>query len=247
MPKTVSTITLSYSSIIRIIVVLAVVFLIYFIRDALALLFVAVIFSAAVDPWVDWLQQYKFPRAASILMIYIVLLAIFSLVIVLIIPPITEQIGQIINNFPGYYEKISMGVHSLQDRVASENSQIANDSIINALENLSTTLAQTTRSIFVTITSIFGGLFSLLMVLVMTFYVTVEENALKKFVKIITKPKYRSYIMNLMERMQLKIGLWLRGQLLLSLSTGCIDFIRGYNIYCNKYETERINYTLWFL
>ncbi len=234
MPKATSTINLSYTSIIRVIVVLAIVALIYIIWDALALLFVAIIFSAAVDPWVDWLQQYKFPRAASILMIYIILLAIFSLVIVLMIPPITEQIGQIINNFPGYYEKISMGVHSLQDRVASENSQIANDSIVNALENLSTTLAQTTRSIFVTITSIFGGLFSLLMVLVMTFYVTVEEDALKKFVKIITKPKYRSYIMNLIDRMQLKIGLWLRGQLMLSLVVGILTYI-GLSILGVKY------------
>jgi len=234
MPKTVSTMTLSYTSIIRVIVVLAVVGLVYLIRDALALLFVAIIFSAAVDPWVDWLQKYKFPRAASILMIYIILLAIFSLVIVLMIPPITEQIGQMVSNFPGYYEKISIGVHSLQDKVISDNSQLANDSIVGALENLSNSLAQTTKSIFVTITSIFGGLFSLLIVLVITFYITVEEDALKKFIKIITKPKYRSYVMNLIERMQLKIGLWLRGQLLLSVVVGVLTYI-GLSILGVKY------------
>ena len=63
-------INISYTSIIRVLVVFVAVFFIYLIRDALALLFVSIIFAAAVDPWVDWLQKRKFPRAVSILMIY---------------------------------------------------------------------------------------------------------------------------------------------------------------------------------
>ena len=62
--------TISYLSIIRVLIVFLVVFFIYLIRDALALLFVSIIFAAAIDPLVDWLQKRKIPRAASILMIY---------------------------------------------------------------------------------------------------------------------------------------------------------------------------------
>jgi predicted PurR-regulated permease PerM len=224
MPKSAQTVTISYTSIIRVLVVFLAVFFVYLIRDALALLFVAVIFAAAVDPWVDWLQKKRIPRAISILLIYVILLAVFSLVIIMMIPPITEEIGQIVTNFPSYYEKISVGVHSLQDRAVSSNVEVGNDSIVTALESLSLTLAQTTKSIFVTITSIFGGLFSLLIVLVITFYLTVEEDALKKFIKLIVPSKHRSYTMNLIERMQLKIGMWLRGQLLLSLIVGILTY-----------------------
>lgn len=226
--------TISYTSIIRVLIVFVAVFFIYLIRDALALLFVAIIFAAAVDPWVDWLQKFKFPRAVSILMIYAVLLAIFSLVVIMMIPPITEQIGQIIINVPAYYEKISIGVHNLQDQTVSDATLSGNDSIVSALETLSLTLAQTTKSIFVTITSIFGGLFSLLIVLVITFYLTVEEQALKKFVKFVMPLKHRTYTMDLIERMQVKIGLWLRGQLLLSLIVGIMTYI-GLSILGVKY------------
>jgi len=217
-------ITLSYNSIFRVVWVLVLLFFVYIIRDALALLFVSIIFAAAVDPWVDWLQIKKIPRAVSVLFIYLVLLAVLSLVIVMMIPPITEQIGQLVSSFPQYYEKISIGINSLKDQASDSATAIGNNSIVTALQSLTQTLAQTTKSIFVTITGIFGGFMSLLVVLVMTFYLVVEENALKKFVKFVTPYKYRSYTMSLIERMELKIGLWLRGQLVLCLVVGILVY-----------------------
>ena len=226
MPRTSTpALNISYTSIIRVVLVLLAAFFIYLIRDALALLFISFIFAAAVDPWVDWFQKRKIPRAVSILMIYIILLAIFSLVIVMMIPPITEQIGQIVSNFPAYYERISTGIHSLQDKTMNSGAQVGSDSIVSTLRSLSLTLAQTTKSIFVTITSIFGGLFSLLVVLVITFYLTVEEDALKRFIKFVVPFRHGSYTMDLIERMQIKIGLWLRGQILLSFIVGILTYI----------------------
>jgi len=225
MPRTKAITELTYSSIIKVAVVVLAATFIYIIRDTLALLFVAIIFAAAIDPWIDWLQKYKIPRGVSVLMIYLVLLAIFSLVLVMMIPPVTEQVGQIARSIPAYYEKISIGIHSLQDKTIEGSQEVGNDSIISTLESLSLTLAQTTKSVFVTITNIFGGLFSLLVVLVITFYITVEEDALKKFVKFLTPAKSRSYVMNLIDRMELKIGLWLRGQLLLCLFVGALVYI----------------------
>jgi len=212
-------------SVIRVIIVLLVLYFLYIIRDVIALLFVSIIFASAIGPWVDWLHKYKFPRGLSVIMIYLVLLSLFSLVVIMMVPPITEEVGQIISNIPSYYEKISIGVHSLQSRATACYVQIANDSIVNALEKLSSSLAQTTKSIFVTITSIFGGIFSLFIVLVVTFYIVVEEDGMKRFVRILTPKRYRSYAMDLIDRMQVKIGLWLRGQMLLSLFVGFFVYL----------------------
>lgn len=234
MPISSKSINLSYASIFRVVLVSLGLLIAYLIRDALALLFIAVIFAAAVDPLVDWLQKRRLPRAVSILMIYVVLIAIFSLVIVMMIPPVTEQIGQIISHFPAYYEKVSLGIHSLQEKAVTGQVAVGNDSLINALESLSLTLAQTTKSIFVTITSIFGGLMSLLIVLVITFYLTVEEHALKKFIEFLLPGKHREYAMDLIERMQYKVGMWLRGQLLLSVIVGALTYI-GLSILGVKY------------
>jgi len=213
-----------YKSIMRIVWVLFLLFFVYLIRDILALLFVSIIFAAAIDPWVNWLQKYKVPRSVSILVIYIVLLAIFSLVVIMLVPAMTEQIIQMINNVPDYYEKISLGIHTLQQRTGEGLTTVSSDSVVSTLQTLSSTLAQATKSIFVTVTSIFGGILSLFVVLVITFYITVEESGMKRFLKHLIPVKHRDYTMDLVGRMEMKVGLWLRGQLLLCFIVGVMVY-----------------------
>ncbi|HRY63297.1 MAG TPA: AI-2E family transporter [Patescibacteria group bacterium] len=215
---------ISYKSITRVVWVLLVLFFVYLIRDILALLFVSIIFAAAIDPWVDWLKKYKIPRAVSILVIYVVLIAVFSLIIIMLVPAMTEQIIQMVNNIPDYYEKISVGIHTLQQKTGEGLTTVSSDSVVSTLQTLSSTLAQATKSIFVTVTSIFGGILSLFVVLVMTFYITVEEDGLKKFLKYLVPVKQRDYVMDLVERMEKKVGLWLRGQLLLCFIVGIMVY-----------------------
>ncbi len=221
MPNTETTI--SYTSILRVLIIALAAFVVYLIRDVLAMLFVAIIFSAAVDPTVDWLQKRKIPRSVSVLLIYAILLLITTLVILAMIPPLTEQIGQLIEGLPRYMDKISTGINTLRDQTAG--SGVAGNSFTAALESLSNNLAEATKSVFVTITGVFGGLFSLLTVLIITFYLVVQENALKDFFRFIMPPKHRTYTMKLIERMQSRIGLWLRGQLLLSLIVGALVYV----------------------
>ena len=57
---------------------------------------------------------------------------------------------------------------------------------------------------------------------------------MKKVVWSIAPPKYQMYIMGLINRMQQKIGLWLRGQLILSLIIFFLTFI-GLSILGVKY------------
>ncbi|NMC51904.1 AI-2E family transporter [Candidatus Kuenenbacteria bacterium] len=215
---------LSYRSIMRVVVVFLALFFIYLVRDVLALLFVSVIFAAAIDPWVDWFKKRKVPRAISILFIYVLLIGVFSLIVVMLVPAMAEQIVQIVNNIPDYYEKISVGIHTLRERAGDSAAAVSSDSVVSTLQTLSTTLAQATKSIFVTVTSIFGGILSLFVVLVMTFYISVEEDGLKKFLKYLVPGKQRHYVMDLVDRMQMKVGLWLRGQLLLCFVVGILVY-----------------------
>lgn len=213
------TVTLSYSSIIKVVVVLLTLFILYVIREVVALLFVAIVLSAALDPWVDWLQKYKIPRSVSILIIYIIMIGTLSLVIAMMVPPISEQIGQLAKNLPIYYERLALGVSQITDGGELR------PSLPEALQGLSASLGEATKSIFSTITGIFGGLISFIAVLVIVFYMTVEEKILKKFIHFLTPPKYQDYMAGLINRMQKKMGLWLRGQLALCLIIGIMTYI----------------------
>ncbi len=214
-------ITLTYSTIFRVVFVLFGLFIVYLIREIVALLFISVVLASAFDPWVDWLAKYKIPRGVSILSIYVILFAIVALVIVLLIPPISQQIIQIANNFPYYYHKIMEAFASIQ----GINQGGMSSELPSSIETIGATLAQATKSLFSTITSIFGGLISFLAVLVMVFYMTVEEASLKRFVVALTPKNYHDYAIKLIVMVQTKIGLWLRGQLSLCLIIGILTFI----------------------
>jgi len=206
---------LSYASIIRIIFVLLILAFLYIIREVVALVFVAVVLSAALDPFVDYFQKHKIPRSVSILVIYLIVFAVFSLVIVLLVPPVSEQIGQLAKSLPDFYERVLVGLHSGD----------TNTSLPDALGSISDALTQTTKGVFSTLTGIFGGFFSFLSVLVMVFYLVVEEHGLKYFIRFITPDSYRSYVMNLVDRIQDKMGYWVRGQLTLMLIIAIMTYL----------------------
>jgi len=221
--------SISYTSIFRVILVLVIVFALYLIRDVIALLFISVVLSAALYPWVDSMQKYKIPRAISILIIYVILIGVLSMIVILMMPIIAEQIGQLAKNLPFYYEKFAFGVSQFSGGQTDVSSTLP-----KALQTLSTSLGGTTKSIFSTISGIFGGLISFFAVLVIVFYITLEENLLKKFIYFFTPKKDKKYVSNLIDRMQMKIGLWMRGQLSLCLIIGIMTWI-GLTILGVKY------------
>lgn len=209
-PKDSVTVHISSMSIIKVLSVFLLLTFIYLVWDIVVLLFVSLLFAASLSPAIDWLEDKRVPRAGGILFIYVTALLLLSMVVVLIVPPIAEQVQQLAFNFPIYYQKIVQGFGDLSLRT----------DVAGVLqENLSTvgqTLSSYTGSVIGTVSGLFGGLITFVTVLVLTFYFAVKKDGLKNFVQSVTPVKYQKYAVNMFLRVQDKLGLWLRGQLLLS-------------------------------
>jgi predicted PurR-regulated permease PerM len=209
-PKDSVTIHISSLSILKVLAVLAVLAFLYMVWDIIVLLFISLIFAASLGPSINYMEQKKIPRAVGILLIYVVVIFVVGLVVVLIIPPITEQVDQLAATFPLYYEKFYQLFGSL-----NINNQ-AGQAVQTGIQSVSQSLSGYTGSVVNTVTGIFGGLTTFLLVLVLTFYFSVKKDGLKHFLRSITPIKYQKYTTNMFVRIQDKLGLWLRGQLLLS-------------------------------
>ncbi|MFA5076255.1 MAG: AI-2E family transporter [Patescibacteria group bacterium] len=94
-----------------------------------------------------------------------------------------------------------------------------------SLKSLQLTLENSGQSVLSTVISIFGGVISFCVILVITFYIIVEENAVKRILRLVAPAKYQPYLTQLIYKVKDKIGLWLRGQVVLSLIVGCLVFI----------------------
>lgn len=209
-PKDSVTVHISSLSLLKILVVLLVLAFLYIVWDVVILLFVSLIFAASLGPAVNWLEAKKIPRSGAILLIYSAVLLFLAGVIALLIPPITEQIGQLAANFPFYYERLQrfFGGANVPATVAQGLQQ--------NLQSFGDTISSYTSSVFTAVSGLFGGVLTLILVLVLTYYFSVRKDGIKNLLQSVTPLKYQKYAMNLLMRIQDKLGLWLRGQLLLS-------------------------------
>lgn len=215
-------INISTATVIKIILILLSLYFLFLVKDILAILFISLIFSSALDPWVDWLAEKKIPRGISMMLIYLILFIIVGSAVYLIIPPIAVEVKELANNFPHYLERIISSLSALKEFSAKHGIL---DNIKNSLGTFSSNLEKAAGGIFSTVSGIFGGVFSFFLVLVLVFYMVVEENAIKKLVWSIAPAKHQPYILQLINRMQKKIGYWLRGQLVLCVIVFLLAYI----------------------
>ena len=215
-------INITSGTIIKTIAIFVLVYFLYLVSDILIIFFVSLVFSSALDPWVDKLKKKKIPRSLSVLMLYFIVFAVLGVTLYLITPPIINEVNSISSNFPSYLESISSKFSLLKDYSLKYG---LFDSTKSSLGIVTGYLHNTASGVVFTLFNIFGGLFSFALILVLTFYMVVEESAIKKLVWSIAPEKNQSYVMHLVNRMQLKMGYWLRGQLIVSLSLAVMSYI----------------------
>jgi len=209
---------------------IALIFL-YLIRDILIIFVVALLLSTLINPLADWFARHRIPRALAVLLIYIFLVGILALIITMLAPPLAEQAQQLLKNLSGYWGNLS-------DRIASlKNLAITKSIFGEASEGLSawqTNLPKAVSGVLETVSEFLGGIITFILILVLTFYMVVENDALKKFFKSIAPDKYQPHLIGLFTRAQNKVGLWLRGALILGFIVGTFVFV-GLTILGVKY------------
>lgn len=202
----------STTSILKVVGVLVAVGFLYLIRDIVVVVFLALLLAMALDPTVTFLQRWHIPRAVGAALIYLTIFFVLSLAVVLLIPIVVEEIGSISQNFPSYWERLTAGWGQVDPQF--------HQTVQGALDTLRTTFGAATGNIFGLIGFLFGNFVSFILVLVLTFYLLVQENVVKRAASAFAPERYQAYVADLISRMQLRLGAWLRGVLLLGLIVG---------------------------
>jgi len=214
-------INISTSTILKVFLILLIIFLVYLLNNIIVILFVSLILASLVTPFVEFMQKKRIPRGASLILIYLIFFAILSFIVYSIIPPIINEVNDFIKDSPAYFDKILPNTLN-NEEIGAEN--IFNN-IKNGLGIFDSNIKTAAGGVFATVGSLFGGFLSFILILVITFYMVVEDNAMKKVVWSIVPVKHQPYVIQLLSRMQKKVGGWLRGQLILSLIIFIVTYL----------------------
>ena len=139
------TIDFSVLSIIKILSVLLLCFFLYKITNILVILFIAFVIATIINPIANWLHKYYIPRALGTLLVYIILLVVIASVLVLLAPPIMEQINEFAKNFPSYSQKIYSVFYQFKEYLAQLGFE---DSVQKTLNFLQSNIGGGAKNIF---------------------------------------------------------------------------------------------------
>ncbi len=228
-PKT--TVDISMATIVRITAIVLLLAFAYTIRDVFVILLVSIVVATAIDPVVDKLQARRIPRALSVISLYILIFGGVLAVLALIIPSLVTQVSELAQNFPTLYQKFINEFGAIRSLSTSAGFQ---QNIDGFLKSLQSNIGNIGSGIFGALTGFFGGLISFIAILVLTYYMVSEESGMKRFFRAILPTQYQPFFAQVFSKIQIRLGGWMRGQLLIMLIIAVADFI-GLSIIGVKY------------
>lgn len=202
----------SLNTLIKIVLVALAIGLLYLVRNILIIILVVIVISVALEPIVARLAKQGVPRALSVIVLYIAILAVLSLAIYFIVPPVAGQITQLANEIPYYSGKIS-----------ELDFGIATESIGKILDQIASQASVLTGGIVGALVSIFGGVFSTITIFALTYYALVAEGGVENTFALFIPAKSKDKMLATIRKVSAKLGQWLRGQLTLMLIVGTLD------------------------
>ena len=194
---------------------LTAVSMLYFMRHVVAVLFLAIVISSALDAPLNWLERRKVPRIMGILFILASVFSIVALLLYTVIPIVIIEMKDIADN-------VGLIEAALGNLVGVSN---VGGSIGAGLNGLGDSLAPDGFSIGKLIPQLFENMVMFVTVVVISIYLAWYRDGIERFLRAVLPIEYEGYAISVMHRARKKIGKWLEGQILLSLIVAITTFI----------------------
>lgn len=197
--------------------------LLWFLRDIVLILLTAVVIASAMEPAIRFLSRRGIHRILAVILMYLLVASVFLSILLIFIPPVLDDAANFLQRLPETLSSfnITEATHGLLPW-GSVSEQISSADL---LRNISSTLADSTGGVFTTLSAFFGGITSLVLIIVFSFYFSVQETGVDDFLRVVTPIKEQAYVLHLWKRSQDKIGKWMQGQLMLGLIVGVLLYL----------------------
>ncbi|MDQ3068479.1 MAG: AI-2E family transporter [Acidobacteriota bacterium] len=192
---------------------------VYLVRDVLLLLYISGIFAIGFSPLVRWIERQRMgrlkriPRWLAILILYVVILGAIAGVCALAFPPLIEQARAFWDQMP---QLLARGQQFLMDRGLLQRQMSIEELLQRAPGGGSDTVGKVVSAAW----GFFGGIFGLLTILILTFYLLVDADSIRaSFLRLVPRGR-RAQAANAASEVTVKVSAWLSGQLLLATIIG---------------------------
>jgi predicted PurR-regulated permease PerM len=201
-------------------ITVALVWLLYLVRDTLLLIYVAGLIAVGLSPLVAAIEQQRLvrrvrvPRWAAILSVYVVLFTLVVLFVMLMVPPLAAQARDLVAAAPDL-------VSRAQQWLIQQGILIREITIGEAVRQApGAGTADAVGTVLLAIWGFVGGVFGVVTILIVAFYLLVDaEGIVRAMVRLFPRPE-RARVRDAFRRAGEKVSAWMAGQLLLGAIIG---------------------------
>ncbi|MDP6387940.1 MAG: AI-2E family transporter [Candidatus Pacebacteria bacterium] len=218
-------ITISSGTIIKGILLVLLIAALFFLKDLVLIVMTAIVIASAIEPITKWFVSYRIPRIAAVLLVYIIIVLSLLSIFYFFVPPLLDEASNFLAFLPKYTNLFDFSGTFDGSFLSNPESVVQSFSLRETLSGIQSSFTNMSEGFVKSISVIFGGALSFILIIVFSFYFAVQETGIDDFLRIVTPVKQQNYILDLWKRSQLKIGRWMQGQLILALIVGVLVYI----------------------
>jgi predicted PurR-regulated permease PerM len=215
--STVVRLEISARSIVRLLMTIAGVWLFLQLRSVVLLLTVALVLAGTFNPLVEWIERRGLKRTYALILLFVALLLITCLLILLTVPPLLEQLAQIIRDAPGQREQL---IALLQQRAftAPLARAVANTGVEPVFARIGSDLV----SSWPRVVTALGWTVTILF---LSFYLLADGKRTQGALYAIVPRDYHMRLARIIHNLETIVGGYMRGQLITSAAMGVFTFL----------------------
>ena len=219
-------------SVMKAALALALLYVLYLLRDLVLVVLVAVVIASAIEPATRWFVRHRAPRLLAVVLVYLMIAILLFGLFYFVVPPLLADVSAFLRTVPQYVSSIELpSASSVLPELGTSGGTVISElaasgfSFGDFVSDLSAYLTSIPGGIFNAVSAVFGGAFSFVLIVVISFYLSVQERGIENFLGIVAPPRHQAYVTDLWRRSQSKIGRWMQGQLLLMLLVAVLVFL----------------------
>jgi predicted PurR-regulated permease PerM len=204
-------------TVVLILALLLLLWLLYQSQQALVLVFVAYLIACSLYPAVRWLECRNLPRGWSILIFYLIFLALATGVTYLMFGLLSDQGGSFLKALPTYVDRLTDFARHLP--VLRDQPKLLTSLTTNT-QMLTQQVYQLLLSTFDYLFLVFQGFLSIISVSVLVFLMILQPRQIESALVSLFPPSARPAATEFFRLVSERLGLFIRGQLLVALAVG---------------------------
>jgi putative heme transporter len=181
------------------------------------LVVVALVFAGTFNPLVEWMERHGLKRVYALILLFVALLVTTFLLIFLTVPPLSEQLAQIVRDAPRHREHL-IALLQQRDFTAPLARALQNVRLEEAVDRIESYLVgyspQALKGLGYTVTA-----------LVLAFYLLADGKRTQGALYAIVPRDYHMRLARILHNFETIVGGYMRGQLITSAAVGVFTFL----------------------